>query len=411
MLDILGLILLSGALVGLVAGALQIAALRRYARAPALRPRGRPPGVSILKPLCGIDDGLDSNLLAFATLHHPEYELILGVKNRDDAAWPVAIAFAARFPGRVRVVEQRGEPGLNPKVNQLITLAAAARHDVLVVSDSNVHVGPDYLDEIVARLQDPRVGMVTHPIVGAGERAVGSLLDHLHLCGQIAPGVVAAMRMFKQDVVVGKSMAIRRADLDALGGFAVVKDVLAEDYLLGKLVGDRLGKRVELASPPVVNVSHGRTLRDFLSRQRRWAVIRRHAVTPAAYLAEPLLNPVLFAAAAALVNPGLATLLAAACVVAARVAMDAVCSRAVGRRFGAKLLAAPIKDLLLGALWFEALFRSHVSWRGRAIKVLPGTWIDAGAPAGTGVGAPPAVRQPGAGSTRTAQNLNSGILP
>src|SRR5512133_3397827 len=240
-------VLLAAALVGLAIVAIQTLSLRRHVREAPARPARMPP-ISILKPLCGVDDDLEANLRSFAELDYPEYEVVLGVASTRDAAWPVARAAARRWPGRFRAVVQRGEPGLNPKVNQLLTLARAARHDVLVVSDSNVRVEPGYLAEIAALLEDERVGLVTHAIVGVGEARVGSLMDHLHLAGCIAPGVVAAKRLARRDIVVGKSMALRRRDLDRMGGFATVKDVLAEDYVMGLRVSTVLGKHVAVAA-------------------------------------------------------------------------------------------------------------------------------------------------------------------
>ena len=163
----LALVLLAAAAAGTGVLLLQLGALRRHlGRAPAA-PRGRP-GISVLKPLCGVDDELEENLACFARLDWPEYEVLLGVRDAGDAACPVARRFEARYPGRFRLVLQRGEPGLNPKVNQLVTLARAARHGVLVVSDSNVRVEPGYLAEIAALLEDPAVGLVSHAIVGVG---------------------------------------------------------------------------------------------------------------------------------------------------------------------------------------------------------------------------------------------------
>ena len=245
-MEILAFLFLVAAGVGLAAIAAQHLVLWTHVRQAPPVPRRTPP-VSILKPLCGIDDGLEGNLASFASIEYPEYEVVLGVRDARDAAYPAALSAAARWPGRFRVALQRGEPGMNPKVNQLATLARAARHDVLVVSDSNVRVGPGYLSEIAALLEDEAVGLVTHPIAGVGEASVGSLMDHLHLAGSITPGIVGAKRLAGRDFVVGKSMALRRADLDALGGFEAVKDVLAEDWVLGVMVPSALGKRVAVA--------------------------------------------------------------------------------------------------------------------------------------------------------------------
>src|SRR5262249_10520354 len=220
---------------------LPLFALRAHLR-PAAPVAAIRPGISVLKPLCGVDDDLLANLELFAHLDYPQYEVLLGVKDVRDPAYPVARWAEQLWPAVMRVVVQRGEPGLNPKVNQLITLSDFARYDIFVVSDSNIRVSRNYLSEIAAHFEEPRVGLVTHPLAGAGEQRLGALLDNLYLTTYIGPGVVAAKRLLGKDFVVSKSMALRREDLRALGGFEAVKDVLAEDYVTGRLVVGELGK-------------------------------------------------------------------------------------------------------------------------------------------------------------------------
>ena len=368
---ILAIGLLSLGAVGVVVLALQLFAVVRHLGAAEPCAPGRVP-ISILKPLRGIDDDLLENLERFVRLAYPAYEVLLGVKDVSDPAWPVACAFARRHPERVRVILQRGEAGMNPKVNQLVGLARSARHDLLVVSDSNVRVDDGYLEGVAARLADPQVGLVTHPVVGVGERRLGSLLDNLHLLATIGPGVVAAKRLAGEDVVVGKSMALRRADLVALGGFESVKDVLAEDYVMGRRVVAELGKRVALGRP-VANVSRDKAVRDFVDRYRRWAVIHRQSVSLPVYLGEALLQPACFALAAATLAPALAGV-AAALVVAevVLVAATARCLRPGGMPL-ASLLAVPLKDVLVGAAWVHGLLTRRVEWRGHLLEVLEGT--------------------------------------
>ncbi len=364
------------AAIGLAAAAVQASLLARHARGLDPAPRTTP-FMSVLKPLCGVDDDLARNLASFAAQDCARYEVLLGVRTRADAAYPHAVEAAARWPGRFRVVVQRGEPGMNPKVNQLITLARAARGEVLVVSDSNVRVAPGYLAGIAGLLEDPAVGLVTHAIAGVGEERLGSVLDNLHLAGTIAPGVVAAKRLAGRDIVVGKSMAFRRSDLAALGGFEIVKDVLAEDYVLGLLVPSRLGKRVALAAGAVESVSCSRTVGGFYARYARWAVLHRQAVGLAVYAAMVLLNPIFVAAAAFGAAPGRAALAAFALVCALKVLADELAARRLRRRgFRLRhLLAVPLKDLLVGAAWVHGLVRRDVTWRGNRLRVLSGTRV------------------------------------
>jgi len=371
------LLCFAAAAFGLLLAAAQHLALRRHLREPSRAPRSTPP-ISILKPLCGLDDGLAQNLAAFAALDYPGYEVVLGLRSASDAALPTARAAVQRWPGRFRLVFQRGEPGTNPKVNQLLTLARAARHDVLVISDSNVRVGPDYLLGIAAALDDEDVGLVTHPIAASGERRLGSTLDNLHLMTGVTPGVVGAKRLCGHDFVVGKSMALRRRDLEAMGGFEAVKDVLAEDWRMGTLVSSALGKRVAVAQRPIENVSARRGLREFASRHARWSVLQRQAVGRVAYSGQLLLNPVLLACAGAVLQPGLQSAMALGAVCCARAVIDGA-SVALLRPEGLRLrqlALVPLKDLVVGAAWCWGLVRRDVAWRGNRILVGPGTRIE-----------------------------------
>ncbi len=387
MVHLVAVILFAAAVLGLALVALQALVVRRHVATPVAVAGSRPP-ISILKPLCGLDDGLWESLALFADLDYPAYEVVLGVKSAADPAWRLACAATRRWPDRFRAVLQRGEPGLNPKVNQLLTLAREARHDLLVVSDSNVRVDRGYLAEIAALLSDEGVGLVTHPVVGVGEARLGSLFDHLHLAGAVAPGVIAAKRLVGRDVVVGKSMALRRADLVRMGGFEAVKDVLAEDFVMGVLVPERLGKRVALAPTPIRNVSERHTMADFSGRYRRWAVLQRQLVGPFVYAAQALLNPVLLAAGGlACERSGLAVAgFGGACLLKA--ALDGASARVLRPSgFSARQLAlVPAKDLVFGAAWAYGLVRRDVLWRGKRLLVGEGSRIDSsvrdGAPMG-----------------------------
>jgi ceramide glucosyltransferase len=357
--------------------AVEVAVLRSHLSAPPPRPLAQPP-ISILKPLCGVDDGLRENLESFAALDHPAYEVLLGLRDASDPARALAAEAAERWPGRFRVVLQRGAPGVNPKVNQLVTLAAEAQHPILVVSDSNVRVQPSYLSEIAALLADPGVGLVTHLIAGVGERRAGSLLENLHFAGTIAPGIAAAKRLLGRDVVMGKSMAFRREDLAALGGFEAVKDVLAEDYVLGLMVPSRLGKRVALACRPVQNVSREKRVAGFVARCQRWSVLQRKLVGPWLYASQVVLNPVFLAAIALALAPGRAALAAFAVVAVAKALLDGRAARALrpGGFSAAQLLASPAKDLVFGAAWAAGFLEDTVDWRGTRLRVLAGTRIE-----------------------------------
>jgi ceramide glucosyltransferase len=335
------------------------------------RPSALPP-MSILKPLAGLDDALADNLERFCHLDYPDYELILGVKDAHDPAFPIALSLMRRHPERVRLAIQRGEPGYNPKVNQLITLAAVARHDVLVVSDSNTRTSRSYLRDIAAHLEDD-VGIVTHVVAGSGERTLGAAMDNLHLSTTIGPGVLAAKAIARKDVVVGKSMALRMSDLRALGGFETFKDVLAEDYLIGRAIRARLKKRVAIGTTRVWSVSRSKTVAQFFDRYCRWSVMHRHAVGRWIYAAELLLCPISLAALGALISPS--HWQAAAAIALVKLGIDCAVARASRTQaIGVEhLLALVLKDAALCLALVHGFFANEVTWRGHALRVTGGT--------------------------------------
>jgi ceramide glucosyltransferase len=368
----------AAAAVGLVVAWSQLAALWKHLRRPPGVPARRP-AISILKPLCGLDDRLAGNILSFADLPYANYEVLLGLRDGSDPAYPLAWMAARRWPQRFRIVLQQGEPGLNPKVNQLVTLAREARHGILVISDSNTRVQPQYLDDIAAHLEDTSVGLVTHPLVGDGEAEsdarLGAIADNLHLTGVITPAVVAAKLFAGKDYVIGKSMAIRRGDLKALGGFESVKNVLAEDFVLGRAVADLLGKKVVLGRSVVKCISVRRALGSFTHRYARWNVMQHQCAGLFAYCGLLLENPTLLATVAAILQPGAPTLALLLGCATSRMATDALASRLLrGRAFQPRaLLVGAVKDLLSGAAWVYGLVSHSVEWRSNRLVVLSGS--------------------------------------
>ncbi len=371
-------VLAASALLGLLIAWSQLAAVWQHLRRPRAVPARRP-AISILKPLCGLDDRLAGNLLSFADLPYANYEVLLGLRDENDPAHSLAWMATRRWPHRFRIVLQRGEAGLNPKVNQLVTLARQARHDILVISDSNTRVEADYLDDIAAHLEDPTVGLVTHLLAGDGEAEsdarLGAIADNLHITGVITPGVVAAKLLAGKDYVIGKSMAMRRDDLKALGGFESVKNVLAEDFVLGRAVADLLGKRVVLGRSVVKCISVRRALAGFTRRYARWNVMQHQCAGLLAYLGLLLENPTLLATLAAILRPGAPTLALLLGCATSRMATDALASRLLrGRAFHPRaLLAGAVKDLLSGAAWAYGLVSHSIEWRSNRLVVLSGS--------------------------------------
>lgn len=370
----IGFFLLAALGVGLVA--LQGYFVRRFLRTPVLRPTATPlPGISILKPLCGPDEGLAENLASFADLDYPDYEVLLGLQSDQDGALPAAQAAVAQWPHRFRIVFQQGEPGLNPKVNQLITLCQAARHGIVIVSDASVRAVPGYLPEIAAHLEDPTVALVSHPVAAIGERTWGSLFDNLYLTSHFSSGMIAAKASANEDMVLGKSMAFRRSDLEAMGGFEASKDYLAEDFVLGRWVRERIGKRVAFARTVPRTVSINRTVGGFLQRYQRWSVLQRNGVGVALYTVQIVMYPVLPATLGLILSPSRWTLAAWVAIALAKGTLDVWQARMFrdGDLPWRTLFVSPGHDLLVAWAWFHGLRYDRVEWRGRLYEIVRGT--------------------------------------
>ncbi|HEY8208288.1 MAG TPA: glycosyltransferase, partial [Myxococcaceae bacterium] len=280
-----------------------------------------------------------------------------------------------RWPQKVKLVLQRGEPGLNPKVNQLCTMVEHATKEIILVSDSNVRVPDGYLEEIASIFDaDPDVACVSNPIIGIGEQKLGSALDNLYLATVVTTGVVAA-KFAGRDIVVGKSMALRRADLDRMGGFFSARNHLAEDYVLGTKCAE-IGKKVRVCRRPVYQVSQKKTYGEFLQRHRRWAIIHRTAIAPITYVGQAVMNPLPLAGLALLLHPSRPTLMAFAGTWALKSAIDWTAIRLHRPAFG---LLTPFyvlaKDCSIFLAWCNGVFRRTVVWRGNRLRVEHGSLL------------------------------------
>lgn len=334
-----------------------------------LRPRrGLPadytPPVTIYKPLKGVDEDLEANLLSFFRLDYPEYQLIFCVADPDDPAGAVARRLIAEFPARdARLVVGCPAFGLNPKVESLAAMERHRKHETILISDSNVRVRPSYLRETACYLADPGVGLVSNLFVGSGEQRAGAALENLQLNGFIAGGMAAAS-VLRITCVVGKSMMMPVRALEAIGGFAAVRNLLAEDQVIGLKVR-KAGYTVRLSHHVVENVNRSRDLRWFLNRHSRWFKIRRR-LAPHMYAIEPTSSLGSLGLVWALSGDtgfawggllGLCSL---------GMARDAIQTRWLRGTYpkARHLLLSPVKDLFLLPVWFEALVNRRVMWRG-----------------------------------------------
>jgi ceramide glucosyltransferase len=343
--------------------------------------------VSVLKPLSGVDDELAANLDSFARLAYleeGEVELLFGVARADDPAAGAARTFLRKHAGvrglYGRLIVTDPAAAVNPKVAQLLALEREATGEVIVVSDSNVRVAPDYVCGLLEHLES--ADLVTNVFAGTGERTLGAALENLQLGAVVLPGIALSTVASSAPLTIGKSMAMRREGLAAIGGFASVGHVLAEDHVLGRRFHEA-GMRVALSLSVVENRNVACSVRRTVERHSRWAKLRRSLV-PHLFFAEPIMSPLLVATATALVSPSRTTLT----LVLAVAVLQTVLSLASVRASRGHALAwkyAPleiVRTYLLFACWLSAALTTRLCWRGNPFRLLAGSVIVPAGPVG-----------------------------
>ena len=327
------------------------------------------PAVTIFKPLKGMDEGLEQNLRSFFLLEYPCFQLLFCVADDDDPAIDVVRKLMGEFPDRdAKLIVGCSAFGLNPKVESLAAMDRHRKHDVILISDSNVRARPSYLRETVCYLKDPGVGLVTNLFAGVGEVHPAAVMENLQLNGFIAAGVAAAS-VLRATCVVGKSMLLPVKVLQAIGGFAAVRNVLAEDQVIAVRVR-QAGYSIRLSHHVVENVNSRRGLRWFLNRHSRWYKIRRQLALPV-FIFEPVANLATVGLVWAFSGDSGAAWGGLLLLVGLGMVRDAIQSRRLRGSYPRlkHLIFSPVKDILLLPVWLAAILNRRVQWRGNRFLV------------------------------------------
>lgn len=371
-MELVPLILLGCAAVALLLFGLGVVATVKHtsARTPELPDDALLP-VSLLKPLKGTEESLESNLRSFYRQDYPApREVVFSTTEPDDPALPIARRVAAEFPGvPTRFVFSDPDFGLNPKVANLHGALRAARYDLVLQSDANVRAAPDYLRKIVSELVHRDGHLLSSMVAGIGERSLGAMLHNLQLSAFIAPGCCLALQ-FGIACVIGKSMLFRKSDLAEVGGLELVRDILAEDYVLGRAF-QKAGKNVLLSTTTAENVNVDATVEHFIARHARWLKMRAAIHVPG-FIADLFGNPTGLALLAFLTS-GLdlrfgAALLAITVVKATGDAFLVRRTRGVPLSWPHRLMA-PLRDVCMLAIWPYAAFSRSIEWRGVRLRL------------------------------------------
>lgn len=337
-------------------------ATRAFAR--ARRPElAAPEPVTLLKPLHGAEPHLTDNLASFLRQEWPApIQLVAGTNRADDAALTVARALS----GNVTVNAPAPPLGSNAKVSNLANLLAGARHDLLILSDSDMAVPPDYLARVAAALAKPGVGAVTCVYRGRADAGFWSRLFAAGIDYQFLPSVLVSDAIGVGDACMGSTIALRRSTLDTIGGFARFADALADDHALGAEVR-ALGLRVTLVRGLVL--AHGCAEASFTALFRhelRWLVTLR-AIGPGAHAGSLFTHalPLALLSAAITPVPGMVAVVAA---FAARMVLAGAVDRLVGGRILRRALL-PVRDCLSFVVFVASFFARSVDWRGTSLHV------------------------------------------
>lgn len=359
------------------AGVLQSAAgwlaVTRFANQARTAPPLRPP-VTILKPLYGDEPLLETALASFCAQDYPVFQIVFGVQDLADPALDVVDRLRARFPALdLTVVVDPTPHGSNHKVANLINMAPYARHDVIVIADSDIHAAPDYLDRLVASLQAPGVGLVTTLYSGlpAGKDSIIGRLGAEQINHAFLPGALMARLLGRQDCL-GATMALTRERLDSIGGLPALQNHLADDAALGRLVKAQ-GLSIALAATvPATTVAEAH-LPELFAHELRWARTIL-SLEPTGFATSCVQYPLFWAALTVGLSGGATwAWLALAVAWLVRSLAGAGIDRALGLASSGGLWCLPFRDLMSIIVMLASYRSDRVAWRGQILHATPPT--------------------------------------
>ncbi|HVI06708.1 MAG TPA: bacteriohopanetetrol glucosamine biosynthesis glycosyltransferase HpnI [Candidatus Binatia bacterium] len=336
------------------------------------------PPVSILKPVHGLEAQLKENIESFFRQDYPRYEILFAADEPNDAALDVVREVSARYPHIPSRILVTGTPWPNPVVYSFHSMAQEAAHDILVTTDSDVEVDPDYLRQVVAPLLDPKVGMLTCLYRGKNAAGFWSGLTAVGMSVEMPAGVLVANLLEGMKFGLGPTTVVRKDALASIGGYTALRDYIAYDFAIGNLI-ERAGYRVALSGHVINHVVNQKSFRKMWQNQLRWAQTTRYS-RPKGHFGSGLVFAMPYGllgliAAAGLGHWGLgvaffATALLNRLIEAWIVGWETVRDPVIRR---APWLY-PLRDLLGFAVWFASYLNLRYEWRDSRFE-LKGTKI------------------------------------
>lgn len=379
MFGALALLAVALTLAGIGQAVAGLLAVRRFAKRSA-PPNAALPPVTILKPLHGDEPMLEAALASVCAQDYPDFQIVFGVQNPADPAISVVHRLQKRFPCRdIDLVIDPTQHGANHKISNLINMLPVARHDMLIIGDSDVHCEPDYLRRVMAEFAVPGTGLVTTLYAGlVAESTLPALLGATSINHGFVPGALMSRDLGRQDCL-GATMALRLETLTALGGLPELVDHLADDNVLGSRVR-ALGLGIRLATTVPATTVPETKFAALISHELRWSRTILSLV-PVAFALSCIQFPLAWAAFAAALQPGWPTLALFAAAWIARAMVAVSIDRALGltrqgRSTPVPVWLLPLRDLLSLGIMLASYVSDNVEWRGQIMHTHSTDHID-----------------------------------
>jgi ceramide glucosyltransferase len=343
---------------------------RRLRKLPPVDRSFAPP-VSILKPVRGLDHGAYENFASFCGLDYPDYEILFAVADTDDPVIPIIEKLQKEHPRQaIRLMVGVEQLGITLKTNSLVRLAREARHELLVINDSDVRVEQDYLRDTVAPFADPKVGCVTAFFRGMTEGGLAADVDAVGVPTDSSASTLVAKTLGSLDFALGWTMATTKARMAEIGGFESLVNHHSDDFALGNEIFKR-GYRIELMRKPVWMVFPRETWGEFFKHELRWSILLKN-LRPGGYAAMAMTFGLPWAVVVTLVGPAfsaalsywgayLALRLAVAWTIGVWGLQDPVVRR--------RIWLVPVRDALNLSVYIASFFSNTVTWRGIPYRV------------------------------------------
>ena len=346
--------------------------LRKNIKRPHI-PSGFTPAVTIFKPICGIEQDMDENLRSFCEQDYPEYQVIFGLHGNDDDAIPVIQKIIEDYPQLdLEMVIDARLHGSNHKVSNLINMFPSAKHEILIVSDSDMRVRKNYLHDVVAPFANTANGAVTCLYSGRTDDGMASKLNAMFINEWFLPSVLISDALKDISYCLGATMAVRREILTDFGGFEALANYLADDYMLGQMVSER-GYKVYLSYTIVENLSYEPNYKSLFLHELRWARTLR-AAEPLGYMGTFLTDTLMISSLTAFFALLFTqhTFLPASILgitITARIFLHLQVKSALELNGRGSLVLIPVRDMMSFVIRVVSYMGNSIEWRNHTFSI------------------------------------------